>query len=254
MTSHTTIYLPQSTCAPEELARPWHLLRVHCESLHRSGLPYQVQFDLPGERIVVLAEGTPQPIPPRRPPRYAILPPRMTLAQARQGLAEQLQLVSRLRCNVTLQWRRWRYTTQPEYKNRTQQFKDRRRAFGWWLASVCARHRNRLRMGWELRPDKVDYASCDAALGWRCPRKSQLTKHERNRGWLWALAYRYLGLPIVIEPFFRRTMAPPQANPAQAGQPATQLDRITAYRDAKVDLEYWQEMICLTGGGVPNER
>lgn len=230
---------------PHEFARPWHLLRVHCESLYRSGLPYRVYFDLPTGKVVIFAKGAPDPIPPPRPPRYA-LPPKITLAQAQRGLADQLQLVNRLRDQVADQWRSWRGPDYSPPYNPTQRTKRAR--FGRWLASTCARQQNRLRMGWELHIGKGEYASCDAALGWRCPRQSQLTTGECSRGWLWAVAYRYLGQRIQIKPFRKRP-----ANPSPASSPTTttttQLDRIRTYRAAKIDLEYWHEMIRLTNGG-----
>ena len=246
MTSRATIRLNPPGGDP---ARPWHLLRVHCESLHRSGLDYHVRFDLPGNTITVTAEG--QPIPRRRaPPAHrTLLPDPMTPAHAQRGLACQRELERTTLDRIWDRWRWWRAHGSGYYRVDYSPERERKQArFGAWLASRIARQARRLRVGWEFKPDQDDYRSCDEALGWKCPRLSKLNKRERDKGWIKAVARCYLGRDIELVGD-RKARAWGRAR-AEYPSTLTMPDLIREYRRAKIDLEYWGEMVRLTNGGA----
>jgi hypothetical protein len=122
-------------------------------------------------------------------------------------------------------------------------------------------------------PNLGDYKSADQTFGQHIPRVSQLSQSEREgRGWVRAIAGR-LGIhwgwretkrePDLGVPYALRDDETPRLARADwvdqflaRQKPASYLDvsELTEYRRARVEVEYWREILRLLGERKCNGR
>jgi len=273
VTNRTTIYLRPPDLDSIQSGRHtdyahWHAFAAHCRSLARDGLQYRITLQPFAARPHILIEAS-GIIGRRKPPaRSNGLPALVTEQQATKRLADAEALLKERRWDLARKWGWWRQETyQREYDPAAVKM---RRTFGRWLAGRLARRCGcrGTRRDYEqtmdgLVPNLSDYKSADETFGRRIPRLSELPLHDRERrGWVRSIAQGLgvywgwrtpktepdPGVPYALDSDDETPRLAPAAWVERfLARPGIQIElsELAAYRRAKVDVEYWREMLRL---------
>ena len=259
----------------------WSAFVAHCRSLARDGLQYRVTVKPYAARPHILIEAS-GIIGRRKVSKPANgLPALLTPEQAQRGLTEALKDQAVWARHLASKWGWWRTREGYNYGYAAGvEERKRSRKFGHWLADRLARRRGcrgarggYLQTADHFTPNLGDYKSADQTFGRHIPRVSQLSKSEREgRGWVRAIAGR-LGIhwgwretkrePDLGVPYALRDDETPRLARADwverflaRQKPASYLDvsELTEYRRARVEVEYWREILRLLGERKCNGR
>ena len=191
--------------------------------LDRDSVPYTLEQDA-FQWIVIKASGDGK-FKKLKPPTPSIATAPLTSVQCKKREAEAVKTVanlySRIRQQLHEQWKPYKY----EFANIYRPAK-RQKAIGHALAKIIARHRDRTPFRYSI----TDYKELDAACGHRVKRESQLPD-------------RYcLTEYICKNEAFGRWDKPKKHAPSTTPE----YSAVKEYGLAKLDLEYWQEMVRLS--------
>ncbi len=190
--------------------------------LDRDSIPYTLEQDA-FQWIVIKAAGDGK-FKKLKPPTPSIATAPLTSVQCKKREAEAVKSVENLYAAIGRKLhKQWKPDS---YPCRYDESKNRHQAIGHALAKVIARHKDRT----PFRYSTTDYKELDAACGHRVKRESQLPSH-----------YTYLTEYICKQEAFGRWDKIKKHVPTDAPQ----YSAIKEYGLAKLDLEYWQEMVRL---------
>jgi hypothetical protein len=199
------------------------------KSLLRDGLSFET--DVTDTQVIIRAHGTPKHHKWRRPAKASCTP--LTLEQCQRRLAEAAKQVASFRevfqRRLHDNWNRYEYFT------RYQSNRPSQKRIGHAVARILARGKDTS----SSRYSKQDYADLDAALGHRARRASQVPKQY----------YGLLDYMVRAEAHGRADWAERKKKPEPVKREPRKSE-IQEYRELKLDVEHWREMVRLSEGDI----
>lgn len=222
----------------EEEERKWHSFLFICRSLVADGLQYRVVLERIGERVAltVRAWGRPllRPLQKRKAPASLPSPLSKVQCQARLEEARKDLAFCYLHVRTWMQENVSPSSCFPRGSVTTSESRERYR-IGRAIAKIIARYGT----AEPLRFAAEDYAELDLAAGRRALRASELSAQQKEVGYLPTIARVYAGCWAPKRVGARS----PRSTPAVSS--ASTRNLIHDCLAARIDREYWEEMVRL---------